>query len=176
MVSANSTQFFMYTNPELDHSWMSQCAGFDVLRHSVNDSNTAEVGVHNVLHRHAYRTLDPAAASLFYVPVFEYASYYIGMCNGTSHRQRMEAAERSLRRMPAYIANGGADHFFATTAWSISGSSTLSLSSRMAPLSSALGCGTAARYKTFPAHGPSSSAVACGMAGVALGVALSKRK
>ena len=48
MVPNITTNFFMYTNPELDHSWMSQCAGFSVLRQSVNDSNTAEVGVHNV--------------------------------------------------------------------------------------------------------------------------------
>ena len=150
----------MYSGPALDHSWLRHCPGFNVLRNSVNDSNTAEVGVYKVLRRHPSRTWDPKAAKLFYVAVFEYSSYYIGNCNGTTHRGRMEAAEQALRASAAFAAHGGADHVFATSAWSISGSRELSLSSRMAPLSSALGCGSAGRYKAFPSHGPSSSAVA----------------
>ena len=96
---SNSTipPFYMYTQRALDHSWLRQCSGFAVLRHSVNDSNTAEVGVHKVLHRHPSRTSDPTAAALFFVPVFEYSSYYIGDCNGTTHRSRMEAADAALR-------------------------------------------------------------------------------
>ena len=181
-INATSQLFYMYSTPALDHSWMRQCPGFAVLRHSVNDSNTAEVGVHKVrtlilyfpdkkcertsvllacqvLHRHPSRTLDPSSATLFYVPIFEYSSYYIGDCNGTTHRGRMEKAAAALRSSASYAAHGGADHFFATSAWSISGSS-LSLSARMAPLSNALSCGSAGRYKTFPSHGPFSSAVA----------------
>ena len=112
-----------------------------------------------VLRRHPSRTLDPSSASLFFVPVYEYTSYSIGDCNGTSHRERMEAAEAALRAEVTYSRNGGADHFFATSAWSISGS-PLSLSSRMQPLTSALSCGGAGRYKQFPVHGPSTSSVA----------------
>ena len=119
--------FYLYTTPALDHSWLSSCERYAVLRNSVNDSNTAEVGVHNVLQRHAMRTHDPAAASLFYVPIFEYVSYYIGDCNGTTHRGRMEAATVALRSSAAFQRHGGADHFFATSAWSISGSKELSL-------------------------------------------------
>ena len=100
MAAAGIPQFFMYNHPALDHSWMRHCPGFNVLRHSVNDTNTAEVGVHKVLHRHALRTHDPAAAGLFFVPVFEYSSYYLGDCNGTTHRGRMEAAENALRSSP----------------------------------------------------------------------------
>ena len=121
--------FYMYDDPSLDHSWLRSCERFTILRHSVNDSNTAEVGVHKVLRRHPSRTLDPSAATLFYVPVFEYSSYSIGVCNGTTHRDRMQAAEATLRASASYIRNGGADHFFATSAWSISGS-PLSLRAR----------------------------------------------
>ena len=41
-------KFYMYTGPHLDHSWLRHCKGFATLRYSVNDSNTAEVGVHKV--------------------------------------------------------------------------------------------------------------------------------
>ena len=41
-------KFYMYSHPALDHAWLRHCSGFSTLRHSVNDSNTAEVGVHKV--------------------------------------------------------------------------------------------------------------------------------
>ena len=150
--------FYMYEHPALDHSWLRHCPGFAELRHSVNDTNTAEAGVHKLLRRHPWRRYDPAEASLFYVPVFEYASYSIGACNGTTHQSRMVAAEAALRASPHFQKNGGADHVWATTAWSISGSRTLSLTGRMAPLSSPLSCSIVGRYKYFPPHGPSASA------------------
>ena len=146
--SAALPAFYMYEHPALDHSWLRRCDRFEPLRLSVNDSNTAEVGVaqvrseerrvqaqtagltalwsavrSQVLRRHPSRTLDPSAASLFFVPVYEYSSYSIGDCDGTTHRTRMEAAEAALRSSAPYGRNGGADHFFATSAWSISGSS-----------------------------------------------------
>lgn len=141
--------FYMYSSAALDHSWMRRCTGFAALRHSVNDTNTAEVGVHKVLHRHPARTFDASAAQLFYVPVFEYTSYSIGECNGTTHRSRMEAATASLHASEAWVRNGGGDHFFVTSAWSLSSTSTLSLAARMHPLNRALSCGIAGRYKAF---------------------------
>ena len=119
--------FYLYTHPSLDFSWLSSCDRYAVLRNSVNDSNTAEVGVRNVLVHNPYRTLDPSQASLFYVPIFEYSSYSVGDCNGTTHRGRMEAAAAALKSSAAFQRHGGADHFFATSAWSISGSKELSL-------------------------------------------------
>ena len=155
-----SPPFFMYTHPALDHTWLRRCSGFAALRHSVNDSNTAEVGTHRVLHRHPARTLDASAAKLFYVPVFEYSSYSIGDCNGTTHRSRMTAAAAELRASASWLRHGGADHFFVTSAWSLSGSPTLSLAARMQPLNHALGCGSAGRYKSFGPHSPGTSSVA----------------
>ena len=40
--------FYMYEHPALDHSWLHSCDRFEPLRLSVNDSNTAEVGVAQV--------------------------------------------------------------------------------------------------------------------------------
>ena len=45
---ASPPSFYIYTDPALEHSWLRHCDKFAVLRHSVNDSNTAEVGVHKV--------------------------------------------------------------------------------------------------------------------------------
>ena len=141
--------FYMYTHPALDHSWLRSCEGFGTLRHSVNDSNTAEVGVHRLLRQHPARVLHAEKATLFYVPIFEYISYSLGVCNGTTHRKRMELARDALHASPAWQRNNGADHFWATSAWSISGSPTLALAARMQPLSAALSCGIAGRYKAF---------------------------
>ena len=144
----NATAFYMYTHPALDHSWLRNCEGFAALRHSVNDSNTAEVGVHRLLRRHSARVMHASHARLFYVPVFEYTSYTIGECNGTSHRGRMEAARDALQASQAFRRNNGADHFFATSAWSIPGTPD-ALHARMQPLSTLLMCGIAGRYKAF---------------------------
>ena len=154
---ANLSAFFMYTGRALDHSWLRACPAFAPLRHSVNDSNTAEVGVHKLLRRHPLRVTDPSAATLFYVPIFEYTSYTIGECNGTTHRSRMEAARDELLASPAWLRRGGADHFFATSAWSISHHPALSLASRLQPLTHMLSCGVAGRYKAFPSSGSMSS-------------------
>lgn len=143
-----------------------------------------------VLQRHPARTFNSSAASLFFVPIFEYSSYYIGDCNGTTHRTRMEVAEKALRSAAPYQRNGGVDHFFATSAWSISGSAlslcglpapppdprwhsssacmvcvarTSVAAARMQPLATLLSCGSAGRYKHFPSNGGArtSSVAAC---------------
>ena len=60
------------------------------------------------------------------------------------HRSRMVAARDALLASPFYLAHAGRDHIWGTTAFSAHGSS---LSSRMAPLSSLLGCSAVGRYK-----------------------------
>ena len=47
-MNTTAARFYMYSTPELDHAWLRHCLGYDKLRNSVNDSNTAEVGVHKV--------------------------------------------------------------------------------------------------------------------------------
>ena len=60
-MAANATlpRFYMYPMPELDHSWLRHCSGFEKLRLSVNDSNTAEVGVHKVRAHVRYERFPP---------------------------------------------------------------------------------------------------------------------
>ena len=43
-----------------------------------------------LLEKDPRRVRDPERARLFFVPVFEYASYILQDCNGTSHRGRSE--------------------------------------------------------------------------------------
>ena len=62
-----------------------------LLLHCPQDCNTAEVGAYKALRRHPRRVSTPEAASLIYLPVFEYTSLMLGPCNGTSHTMRMQA-------------------------------------------------------------------------------------
>ena len=144
-----SARFYMYDGPILDHDWLRHCDGFDDLVLTSQRENLGEVHIRRLLHRHPRRTLDASKASLFYVPIFEYASYVLGACNGTSHRGRMTAARDALVASPYFQRHRGVDHIFASTGWSYA-SRTAPLKtmwSRMAPLSEALRCGMAGRYK-----------------------------
>ena len=62
-----------------------------LLLHCPQDCNTAEVGAYKALRRHPRRVSTPEAASLIYLPIFEYTSLMLGPCNGTSHIMRMQA-------------------------------------------------------------------------------------
>ena len=55
------------------------------------ECNTAEVGAYKALRRHPRRVATPEAATLIYLPIFEYTSLMLGPCNGTSHATRMQA-------------------------------------------------------------------------------------
>ena len=65
------------------------------------DCNTAEVGAYKALRRHPRRVSTPEAASLIYLPVFEYTSLMLGPCNGTSHTMRMQARPSYPKPPPA---------------------------------------------------------------------------
>ena len=108
--------FFMHTDPRLDHSWLRHCEGFDELRRGVSAERLGEVRMHALLRRSARRVADPASASLFYLPLWEYTSYAVGHCNGTTHVERMAAAAAALRESAPFARRGGADHFWVSTA------------------------------------------------------------
>ena len=148
--------FYMYTNPGLDHHFLRSCRAYNSLRMASKAENTAEVGLRHALAHHPLRTRDPEAASLFYVPIWEYTSNFVNECVNAStkmpdgmqsHRQRMAAAHAALLASPFFRRHGGRDHFWASTAFSAHG---YSLSARMAPLSSLLGCSAVGRYKAGP--------------------------
>ena len=152
----SAQSFYMYDAPELNHRWLRHCARFRELRHSSKAENSAEVGLHKVLARHPRRTRNPAEARLFYVPIFEYSSKFVGAaCANASttpahlanHTARMAAAHGALLASPHWRAHGGRDHVWATTAFSAHG---YSLEKRMQPLSSLLACSAVGRYKAGP--------------------------
>lgn len=59
------------------------------------------------------RTLDPDAASLFYVPLLPHLDQDAGSCNRTGHRARMGAAAAALLGSPHWHRRNGTDHFWS---------------------------------------------------------------
>ena len=110
------SSFFMYSDPALDHGWLRHCPGFEELQNGVRAERLGEVQMRDVLSRSPRRVSDPSAAQLFYVPLWEYASYALGQCNGTSHTQRMARAADALRASPQFARARGADHVWVSTA------------------------------------------------------------
>ena len=74
----------MYEEPALNHHWLRHCHRFRELRLASKGENTAEAGLHRALAHHPLRTHVAADATLFYVPIWEYSSSYVGAtCNGS---------------------------------------------------------------------------------------------
>lgn len=116
---ASSVQFYMYTDRALDHRWLAECPGFARLTRSAQNERLGEVYASRLLATHSARTYDPSAASLFYVPIWDVASFVLGACNGSGHSDRMAAAAAALRSSPQFAARSGRaagwDHFFLST-------------------------------------------------------------
>merc|ERR1719272_1102919 len=58
----------------------------------------------DLLKRAPQRTWRPSEARLYFVPVWEFTSFTIGQCNGTSHLGRMALAATALRASPHFRA------------------------------------------------------------------------
>ena len=97
--------FYIYEHPALDFSWMRErCAAFDQLRRQAYNERLGEVAMTELLKRAPQRTWRPSEARLFFVPVWEFTSFTIGPCNGTSHLGRMARAAAALRASPHFGA------------------------------------------------------------------------
>jgi hypothetical protein len=74
-----------------------------------------------LLEQSSLRTHDPRKAALFYVPLWEVASSWLGECEGTSHTVRMSRAAEALSASPHFKARDGRaagfDHVLVTTGW-----------------------------------------------------------
>jgi hypothetical protein len=154
--------FYMYTDAALDFGWMESCPNFLGVSEGTARERLGEVGLRQTLVSHAGRTMDPSLASLFYLPVWEAASFMIGPCNGTTHTQRMQAAHDVLARSEHFQRRGGADHFWLSTFSQPSSAETrqlgklhganysnaATLAKRMHPLSRLLKKSIAGRHKT----------------------------
>ena len=150
IANADGVPFYMYSDPTLDHHWLSNCSGYHEVRNGVRMQNTAEVGAAKVLRRHRLRVSDPAQAMLFFVPVFTYVSKWIAGCqNTTGHLERMSAAAAALHHTPSWQRFLGRDHFFVSTTWS---TARTSFRNQMFELAPALACSAAGRYKQMCLH------------------------
>ena len=149
---------YIYTEPELDHSWLHGCKAFRELLSSSEVGNLAEVGIRHALASSVLRVRNPADASLFFVPIFEYASQKVNdTCRGadgnaSSHRQRVALAAAKLSASPWWQRYRGADHAFATSAYSYGGrgAGTANLRQRLGGLLPLLRRGASGRYKPGP--------------------------
>ncbi len=98
----------------IDMSWLRQCSKFQLV---FNDdiSKFSEVLVYDVLKQHPFRTYESKNASLFYLPIWEWTSMRIGICQNTTHRQRMNHVANALRKNPIYKMYAE-KHFWITSA------------------------------------------------------------
>eukprot|EP00908_Phaeocystis_cordata_P027405 Transcript_9970.p2 GENE.Transcript_9970~~Transcript_9970.p2 ORF type:complete len:457 (-),score=156.64 Transcript_9970:30-1400(-) len=123
--------FYLYEGDALDFSWMRElCPGFGELRRQAYNERLGEVAMTDLLKTAPQRTRRPEEASLFFVPVWEFTSFSLGPCNGTTHRQRMARAAAALQASPHFRAGAwpgaafgraadrrpGFDHAVLTTA------------------------------------------------------------
>lgn len=150
--------FYIYSSPLLDHSWLESCPAFDRLYRGTSSEKMAEVGLLHALREHPRRVDDPAMAKLFYVGVYEYASYALDRLHNcsrgpaagsplhSSHHKRMDGAMRELEASPYWQRCKGCDHVFASSA---TDSPDSRISVRMHTLSRAFKCSAVGRYKPF---------------------------
>jgi hypothetical protein len=107
-------RFYVYEEPALDQSWLAECEGFNELKESAEGEGMQEANLYRVLKSHPYRTWNASEAATFYVPIWEYSSFRLGNCSGTTHLTRMRLAATRLRASPFFLRSFGRDHFWAT--------------------------------------------------------------
>ena len=143
---------YVYTGHALNHNWLRKCPGFEALQEGPLAENLAEVQLLRALQRH--RVHDPTKADLFFVPVFEFASWKLGRCEKTTHASRMRQAHTALSSSASWQQHRGERHVFASSAYSTNNPAVRSVTiERLDPLSSDLLRGIAGRYKVgLPPH------------------------
>tara|TARA_B100000768_G_C11208460_1_gene344921 strand:+ start:192 stop:713 length:522 start_codon:yes stop_codon:yes gene_type:complete len=140
-------RFFVYSGA-LNQSWLRLCHGFNALERSTATEKLGEVRLYDALERHRLRTHNASQATFFFTPLWEYTSWALGRCRGTTHTERMAAAAEQLAASPHYQRHGGRDHIWGTTASTIDGAV---LNERLQPLTPLLRWAVAGRYKPFEA-------------------------
>ena len=115
----SSPRFYMYTSPQLDFGWLRFCKGFEEMMRTPYHERLGEVHMRDLLESHPWRTRQAHEALLFFVPVWEVASFRLGTCNGTTHDSRMARAGDALKASPHFRGprgrRPGFDHFIVST-------------------------------------------------------------
>lgn len=114
-VIPSGLRFYVYDDAALDQSWLAQCEGFRELKESAEGEGMQESNLYRVLKSHPYRTRNANEAALFYIPIWEYSSFRLGNCSGTTHVSRMQLAANVLRASPHFRRSFGRDHFWASS-------------------------------------------------------------
>ena len=142
---SSQIRFFVYSGA-LNQSWLRRCPGFNALEISTATEKLGEVRLFDALEHHRLRTRDVSQATFFYMPLWEYTSWALGYCRGTTHTERMAAAAEQLAASPHYQLHGGKNHVWGSTASTIDGAV---LNDRLQPLTPLLRWTVAGRYKPF---------------------------
>mmetsp|Transcript_25889 Transcript_25889/g.72218 ORF Transcript_25889/g.72218 Transcript_25889/m.72218 type:complete len:461 (-) Transcript_25889:49-1431(-) len=100
--------FYVYEGPGTE--WLRDCDADEILGSSL----LPDVAMHHQMEKHPWRTWDPEAASLFFVPAYVSASVK-GHCG--DHLENMASTARMLNESPYYKKHDGADHIISSFAW-----------------------------------------------------------
>ena len=73
--------------------------------------------MHEGLKRHALRTMNPAEADLFVLPIDTWLSAKGAVCQGQSHDERMKAILKAIKANPWWARNSGHDHLVISNWW-----------------------------------------------------------
>ena len=106
--------FYIYPDAAYDQSAALECKPSWIF-----DDQSAEVAMLNLLRKHPSRVHDPAAASLFVVPLMPYVSSGAGECMGETHEKRMSKAAAALRHSPWLARKHGHDHLLITNTFRV---------------------------------------------------------
>ena len=112
--------FYMYSTPALDHQWLAHCPAFQDFKSTPSFERLAEVRMRMLLEKSWMRTYNPHHAKLFYIPLWEVASTWVGKCNGSTHAKRMSHAARALKNSKYFVRGRdgeakGYNHVFVST-------------------------------------------------------------
>ena len=113
-------KFWVYSGA-LNQSWLRGCTGFDELEQSTATEKLGEVRLYDALARHPLRTHNASEAALFFMPLWEYSSWVLGTCRGSTHAERMTDAAAALAASPHWRRRFGRDHVWGSTASTIEG-------------------------------------------------------
>ena len=109
-------RFFIHNHTHLNFSWLRSCPDVISTLAGSGRQRLAAMYLHDLLLAHPQRTMDPASATLFYLPVYEYASTLAGRCRQTDHKQRMFRAAVTLAESQWFRRRAGYDHVFVSNA------------------------------------------------------------
>lgn len=103
--------FYVHPFP-VDMSYLVHCPSSRIAQRV---SEYGEVQAYRALRNDVRRTRNASLATFFYMPIWEWTSVRSGACNGTTHRERMNAVAKYLSESALY-RRFASRHFWLTSA------------------------------------------------------------